>query len=97
MELKDKISQIRTRPAEFDGQQILVRVHSRPSLQKALEMLAGGQDEIIAEFMAEQFLNSDGTPALTAEFLLSDDAPLCVVAELAELFMAVNQGSYKKK
>jgi hypothetical protein len=97
MKFSEKISQTRTRKAEFDGQELLVRVHARPVLEKAMAMVAGGKDEDVAAFLAEQFLNPDGTPALTAEFLLSEDVPLCVVAELAELFVDVNRGTYKKK
>jgi len=97
MKLTEKIAQVKTRPAEFDGQEVLVKVHPKPVLEKALATVQGGEDQAVAAFLADQFLNADGTPALTADFLLSDEVPLCVVAELAELFVAVNRGAYKKK
>lgn len=93
----DKLKANRTRPAEIEGERVNVRVYPAHELAALQGKIVGNDDKAIAEFLAAQFLEDDGTPVLTPEFLLSDECPQPVFIELAQLFLEVNTGSYKKK
>jgi hypothetical protein len=97
MTLIDKVKKNRLRQAEYMDEPIQVRVYSGPELKSMVEKIKGGVDTEIAEILAAQFLDSDGKPVFTPEFLLSDECPNVVFTEISMLFMAVNSGTHKKK
>lgn len=95
--LMEKLKSNRTRPAEIDGVPVQVRVYPNSEIQQFKNKMDGNDDKVIADFLSAQFLDDAGNQVLTSEFLLSDDCPMPVFIELAELFIQVNSGSYKKK
>jgi hypothetical protein len=95
--LQDKIKNNRTRPAEIQGEPVQVKVYSAKEWLKISKKLDKFEDQQLAEFMANQFLGDDGKPVLTAEFILSEDCPTCVAAELVQIIQDVNMGVYEKK
>jgi len=92
MTIADKIRANRTRKAVYQDEEISVRVYAESALKEIQSKMQGGEDDAIAAFLAEQFIDQSGQPVFTKEFFLSDDCPLCVVVELTQLFMEVNAG-----
>jgi len=97
MTLQDKIKSIRTREAEFEGVPCRVKVYPEKQFRAIIQSFQGGEDGAIAAALSEQFLTEAGDPLFAADFLLSDDVPLCVITDLGKLFAEVNTGMYKKK
>lgn len=97
MSIAEKVKANRTRPAEIEGEPVMVNVYSMGQFKELCKKLQGTDDKAIAEALCGQFQNKDGTPAFTPEFILSDDCPGCFVTELVQLFAEVNTGVYGAK
>lgn len=96
--LMDKIKARRTRKAELeDGSEIFIRVYSKGKAEEIAKGLQSADDAAVAKLLCEQFEDAEGKPALTPEFILSDDCPQVFVSELLTLFMEVNAGLYGAK
>jgi len=93
----DKIKSNKTRQAEIDGESVNVRVYSFKELQDIGKKLSSTDDKEVAEALADQFLNEDGTKVFTPEFFMSDECPNVAITELSDVFVQVNCGTYKKK
>lgn len=95
--IQEKAAANRTRPAEIEGEPVKVRVYSGAELKALIEKVGNGKDEDIAPILAAQFLDESGQPIFTAEWFLSDECTNVFIAELAQIFIEVNSGKYKKK
>ncbi len=95
--LMEKISQNRTRPAQIDGENVLVKVYSEKELKKFGEKMTKQSEQEMADFWSDQFLYENGEKIFTSDFLLSEKCPNVFTLELANLFREVNSGTYKKK
>ena len=94
----EKLKANRTRPAEFEGEPVKVKVYSSKQIEDIKKKIEGFKDDIeFAGFVADQFLDEDGEKIFTPEFLLSDDMTNVAYGELSSLFWEVNYGTYKKK
>lgn len=87
----------RVREADIDGEPVLVKVYPECDLKRMLGQIREADDRQIAQILSEQFITNDGDKIFTPEFFLSDECTQCFVSELAQLFIEVNQGIYKKK
>lgn len=87
----------RTREADIDGEPILVKIYPENELKKMLSEIRDGDDKKIAEILSRQFVTNEGETVYSPEFILSEECTQCFISELAQLFMTVNQGMYKKK
>jgi len=95
--IQDKAKGKTTRTAEIDGDPVRVRVYSNRVYREMIAKFKTGTDKETADLLSRQFLDESGVPCFTSEFLLSDECSLAFVNELAELFIDVNTGMYKKK
>lgn len=86
-----------TRPAEIDGEPVLVRVYPTAQLKELVGKMKGGKDEEVAAILADQFLDETGQLVYTAEWFMSDECVNAYFNEVAALFIDVNYGTYKKK
>jgi len=96
MTLQEKVKARRTRPATVEGEEVFIKVHSGPVLKRMLAQIKGGEDDVVAGVLADQFLDGKGQPVFSKEFFLSEDCPQCFFIELAELFITTNTGVKKK-
>ncbi len=88
----------RTRPAEIEGEPVLVRVYSGAELKALIGKVEGGKDVDVAAVLAEQFIDPDSQePIFTADWFLTDECTNAFIIELAKMFIEINSGTYKKK
>ncbi len=95
--LLNVIENKRTRPAQFLGEPIFVKVYSSQEFKAIAKKTAKMVGKAFAKFLADQFFDENDEKVFTADFLLSKKCPDCVTMELTEMFMDVNEGTYKKK
>jgi len=94
----EKIKANRTRPGEINGEPCLVCVYSGAQLKAIIEKVQGNlDDKAVAAVLEGQFLDDDGEAIFAADWLLSDECPNVLFVELAQLFISVNSGTWKKK
>lgn len=94
--LMDKIKQNRTRPAEYEGEPILIKIYSGKEWKEIAKKLAKMDETQTAKFISEQILDENHEPCFDAEYILSEDCTNAALMELITIIRDVNNGMYLK-